>query len=153
MLLVDDALDSRRGSRLLALSEPQEREPRLRLMAVLTRLSIRGIGVGKLTLQPVELGALVGSSSEDHVRLRCAGGRQVELGQRFGPSAAQLHDLRAVHQTLPAIPNERRLERAPSGQSFGPLARPPNVEDAVARLDHRAVDDSRHVGRHLAGRN
>jgi hypothetical protein len=64
------------------------------------------------------------------------------LIQSIRPAAVQLHDLRAVHQALPAEGHQIGLSGAPVGQGGGPLLRTPQLEGHLAGLDRRAIHDS-----------
>jgi hypothetical protein len=53
----------------------------------------------------------------------------------------QLHDLCTMDQALSAVRHEARLRSAPAGQGRRPLLSPAEIEDVLARLDDRAIDD------------
>lgn len=47
-----------------------------------------------------------------------------------------------MHQTLTAERNQVRMRRTPVTQCRGPLLSAPQIEDVLARFDHRAVRDT-----------
>ncbi len=139
------------GSRLsgAALGQPQQgqarlgrREPPTRLLEAAERLLL-------LPAEPVQLGQLVIGTAGRGV-LAEGPARALRLVHGFGPRALDRHDLGAVHQALPAVRREPRLLEAPPVQRRRPLPRPGQVEDQLAGLDHRAVEDAAHLGRDLA---
>jgi hypothetical protein len=64
----------------------------------------------------------------------------------------QLHDLGAVDQTLTAV-GHQVLRLIPTGQRRRPPLGPAQIEDLLACLDHRAVDDPGDDHRNLARRD
>ena len=79
--------------------------------------------------------------------------RALDLGERVQPGTAEHHDLRTMRETLPAEFDEIGLGVAPAAERRRPLARPPEIEEAMTRLDHRAVDDARDERRCLPERH
>ena len=69
------------------------------------------------------------------------------------PGAVDEPKLGTVEQALAAEQDEVRLRLDPSIERLRPLARSPQVEDPVARLDDGAVDHAGDQRRHLAGRD
>ena len=118
-------------------------------------LAVGLLGLGKLAAQPVEIGLQVEGSadprSSDGLGEPFTG--SLRLAHGVPPGSLQLHELGAVHETLAAIGNEVRLRCAPLGQRRRPLPRPAQIEDLLAVLEHRAVDDPDADRRHLAGRD
>jgi hypothetical protein len=119
-----------------------------------------GLAVGRLRRSQVagqaqQFGLLVARHAQDDgvATLLGVGAGQLDLGQRVGPLAAQLHDLGAVDQALPAEEPQPRLAGAPAAQRHGPLVRPPQVTHVPARDDDAAVDDAGDQRRDLVGRH
>ncbi len=121
----------------------------------MTGLAVGLLGAGKFAAQSMEIGLQVEGSADPRPShgLREALTGSLRLAHRIPPGALQLHELGAVHEALAAIGNEARLRRAPLGQRRRPLPRPVQIEDLLAVLEHRTVDDAHADRRHLAGRD
>ena len=110
------------------------------------------LGLGELAAEPVHLGLLV----ERHPDRRSASkplARPIRLVRRLPPRAVKQHDLGSMHQALAPVRHQAGLRLAPTGQRRRPLPGPAHVEDLLARLDHRAIDEPGEDRRHLAGRH
>src|SRR5581483_261250 len=126
------------------LPEPEQREPRLRLVPVAVRLEVGRLRGRVLAAQPQHLALLVE---------RLAGGGPVHrplaplarlprLPERVAPGAAVPHDLGAVDLAAPAEGDEVGLLLAPARERVRPLAGAPRLEGLLAARDHPAVHDS-----------
>ncbi len=73
--------------------------------------------------------------------------RALRFGQRGLPRPVQLHQFRSVNQALAAEGHDVGARRAPALERSGPLLRPPQVEQIVARGDHAAVHGTGDDGR------
>lgn len=86
------------------LRQSQQRQPGLRCVPPLAGLAVRLLGLRELPAQPVKLSLLIERHAERRLAQRVgepfAGPPYLVHGVR--PRAAQLHDLRPMHQALPA---------------------------------------------------
>ena len=140
--LAEDASERVCGRERFAGGKAQQCEARLRLAAVLAGLVVRVGGGVDLAVQSLELRQLVQRRAKRRlpgwIRQRCA--RPLRLVRRLRPAPIELEDLRSVHQAPAAEGNQLRLAVAPLRQRTGPLPRPRQVADVVARLDDAARD-------------
>jgi hypothetical protein len=152
MCLTQHAAD--RGMRVVdaTLGHAQQRQPGLRLLSVLGRLTVGLLGLAQRAAEPVH----VAEGVEGH-----AGGRPPaepfacshRFVQRGRPLAAQLHDLGPVYQALAAVRHQARLRLTPSGQGRRPFLGPLLVEDLLTGQDGGAVRDADVDRGHLARRD
>ena len=127
-------------------------EPGLRLVAPVVGLPEGLLGQRELAPQPVQLAALVDRQPQGWLgRLGQPLAGAPGLGQRVGPQPVRGHDLRAVHQALPAEGHQIGLGLAPVAQRAGPLPGPAQVIELVAGADHRAIGHAGDQRRHLSG--
>ena len=117
-------------------------------------MPIAVLGLRELPAQPVQLGLLVAGHA-DHRRRAGGVGEPVaglpHLVHGLLPRAVELHEFGAMHQTLTAEGHQIRLRITPAGQRRGPLLRPPQIEDLLARRDHTAIGDPGNRRGHLTG--
>lgn len=134
------------------LRQPEQCQPRLHGVPTFACFAVARLGSGELASQPEQLTLLVQRHAQHWVAGRVG---QVLTGlshlvHGVVPVAAQLHDLRRVHQALTAIRLEVLLIGAPAAQHRRPLLHATHVEDRTAADDHGAVDDSSYERRDLA---
>ena len=136
------------------LGQPEERETRLWPTSQTARAAVRRLCLLGRATQSMQLGLTVVCLSCDRPvgRIVRVGGGLACLIRRLLPCPVELGQLGAVDLALAAVRNEVRLGFAPSGQRRGPLLGPAQVEQALARLDDRAVDDPDDDRRDLPGR-
>src|SRR5581483_5969348 len=79
--------------------------------------------------------------------------RPSRLAERVGPGAAKLQNLGAMDEALATVEDQVRLVLAPAAQRRRPLLRAAQVEDLMARLDDRAIQNPGDDGGDLAGGN
>ena len=134
----------------LALGEPQEREPRLRVAPELVRRRVRLLGAREVAAPAPDLADLVvavgGDAAVEVVEL-LAGGERLRLGR--GPVAAQPEHLGPVDPAGAGEAGDVELV-APAVRRLRPLGRPAEVAEVLARADRDAVDEPGRVRR--AGR-
>ena len=125
--------------------QPEQREPRLRVLAELRREREVLLGRVEPAEQPVEVSAHAGGPAGGPlVRVREA--HRAELVERLGPAAVELLELCPAYLALAGEVAEVRLRRDPLRHRGGPLLRPSELVDRPAALDHTAVDDAFHHG-------
>jgi hypothetical protein len=145
--LLDRPANSGSGDTDLALGQPEQGQARLRLAAARHRVPIRLLGATELAAQPMQLRSQVMCIADRRMR----GALQPLAGvpHRFGrvvPCGVQEHDLRPMHKALATIRHQIGLRFTPVGQRSRPLLGPLQVEDQLARFDHRAVRDAHDHG-------
>ena len=139
----------RRGP-AVALSETQERQPRLGLPPERAGPAVRLLRRSQLAAQAPQLALPVERlGSRRSARLDALGeahAGSLRLVERLGPRPAELHHLGAVQQALTRVGDEVGLLVAPRRQHGGPLPGAADVVYLVAAGDQAAVDDARNDG-------
>jgi len=145
----------RRGGRFyIALGEPQQGQPGLRIAPVTARLTIRCFGCFVFATQAVDLALLVVRSAHGVDPRRGADGlsRLSSLANRPRPIALELEHLRPVNAARAGESRELRLRVAPRGQRGRPFASAVGCIHLLAATDHRAVHESRDRRQQATGR-
>ena len=134
----------------LALREPEQREPRLRVAAELVRPRIGLLGTGEVALAPPDLADLVVAAAGERALevLQLVAGR-LRLPLRARPVAAQPHRLGAVEPARAGEAGDLQPV-APAVRLLRPLGRTAEVAEVLGGADRDAVDETGRVGPQLA---
>ena len=150
--LVRHPADRRNRGIDLSLSQPQQRQARLRLAPGVRGGPVRLLSMLQVATQALQLGESVQGVAGSR-RPREALARSVGLLDGVLPVTVQLHDLGAVHEALTAERHQIGLRVAPTTERSGPLRRPAHIEHRLASIDCSAQDGPGDDRRHLAGRD
>jgi hypothetical protein len=135
---------------VVALGEAEQGEAGLRVAAVLVGLPIGLLGADQVAAEPAYLADLVVRVGDgEHVDPDHVVARAERLLLGLVPVAPVLQDLGPVHSTDAWVERGQGQRVGPPSGGLGPLRRPAQVPELVARIHQPAVDRSRPHGRQL----
>jgi hypothetical protein len=136
------------------LGQAQERQSRLGLAPESRGLPVGSLGLVEVTLQAMDLSALVGGVAEGPLIQHSLGeapAQPAEFFERDTPSTPERHELSTMHQAETVVRHHVGLLIAPPRQGGSPLSGAAQLVDALTERDRVAIDDPGDDGRQLPG--
>ena len=151
--LTDDPADRGNGGVDVVLRQPEQCQPRLRLLALSGCGAIRPLGCSKVATQAMQVSLDVQRPAEGPLVQHSLRRDVLCFLEGRLPASLQLHDLGAMNQADAGVGDHVGLTLAPEREGGGPLPGAAQLVHALTDRDRVAVEDAGHDRREPAARH